>query len=120
MLCNATVRGAAREATASGRRVLRMRYGIGCPPRTLDDVAGHLKISRDRVRRLEARGLALLGRRPEVARSPLAVVSKDVFVLRVRRRIGLVRSPETGWVRESRLACASSRATRDLQSKAHA
>jgi RNA polymerase sigma factor (sigma-70 family) len=49
------------------RRVLRLRYGIGCHPGTLDDVAARLQISRDRVRRLEARGLAMLGRRPEVA-----------------------------------------------------
>jgi DNA-directed RNA polymerase sigma subunit (sigma70/sigma32) len=44
-----------------------LRYGIGCDAQTLDSVAASLGISRDRVRRLEARGLALLGRRPEVA-----------------------------------------------------
>ena len=61
------VRGALTKIPRAEREVLRMRYGIGCNARTLDDVAACLEISRDRVRRLEARGLALLGRRPEVA-----------------------------------------------------
>ena len=66
ILRDETVRGALAKLPRAERQVLRLRYGIGCPPRTLDDVAGRLQISRDRVRRLEARGLALLGRRPEV------------------------------------------------------
>jgi RNA polymerase primary sigma factor len=61
------VRGALTKLPRAERRVLRLRYGVGCHPRTLDDVAACLDISRDRVRRLEARGLAMLGRRPEVA-----------------------------------------------------
>ena len=60
------VRGALAKLPRAERSVLRLRYGVGCQPRTLDDVARRLKISRDRVRRLEARGLAMLGRRPEV------------------------------------------------------
>jgi RNA polymerase primary sigma factor len=60
------VRGALTKLPRAERHVLRLRYGIGCRPRTLDDVAERLAISRDRVRRLEARGLAMLGRRPEV------------------------------------------------------
>jgi RNA polymerase primary sigma factor len=67
MLRNEAVRGALTKLPRAERRVLRLRYGIGCHPGTLDDVAARLEISRDRVRRLEARGLALLGRRPEVA-----------------------------------------------------
>ena len=61
------VRGALTKLPREERHVLRMRFGIGCHPGTLDDVAARLEISRDRVRRLEARGLAMLGRRPEVA-----------------------------------------------------
>ena len=61
------VRGALTKLPPAERDVLRLRYGIECDPHTLDDVADCLGISRDRVRRLEARGLALMGRRPEVA-----------------------------------------------------
>ena len=67
LLRDEAVRGALAKLPRAERRVLRLRYGIGCDPRTLDDVAGCLEISRDRVRRLEARGLAMLGRRPEVS-----------------------------------------------------
>ena len=66
MRCEAVRRALAKLPRAE-RDVLSMRFGIGCHQRTLDDVASRLHISRDRVRRLEARGLALLGRRPEVA-----------------------------------------------------
>jgi RNA polymerase primary sigma factor len=66
MRCEA-VRHALAKLPGAERDVLCLRFGIGCHPRTLDDVARRLHISRDRVRRLEARGLALLGRRPEVA-----------------------------------------------------
>jgi RNA polymerase primary sigma factor len=61
------VRRALAKVPRAEREVLRLRYGIGCDARTLDSAAACLGISRDRVRRLEARGLALLGRRPEVA-----------------------------------------------------
>jgi RNA polymerase primary sigma factor len=67
LLRHQTVRGALGKLPQAERRVLHMRYGIGCHAGTLDDVAARLHISRDRVRRLEARGLAMLGRRPEVA-----------------------------------------------------
>jgi RNA polymerase primary sigma factor len=67
ILSGETVRVALAKLPGEERRVLRLRYGIGCHPGTLDDVAARLQISRDRVRRLEARGLAMLGRRPEVA-----------------------------------------------------
>ena len=43
---------------ARARRILELRYGLGGrPPRTLDEVAGELGISRQRVRTLEARTL---------------------------------------------------------------
>jgi len=61
------VRRALAKIPCAEREVLSLRYGIGCDAQTLDSVAASLGISRDRVRRLEARGLALLGRRPEVA-----------------------------------------------------
>jgi RNA polymerase primary sigma factor len=48
------------------RTVVKLRYGIGSPPSTIEQVVAVLGISRDRVRRLEARGLALLSRMPEV------------------------------------------------------
>jgi RNA polymerase primary sigma factor len=66
MRCEA-VRRALAKIPGAEREVLSLRYGIGCNAETLDCVAASLGISRDRVRRLEARGLALLGRRPEVA-----------------------------------------------------
>jgi RNA polymerase primary sigma factor len=47
------------------REVLTLRYGIGCEQATLDEVVDRLGISRDRVRRLESRGLGLLARAPE-------------------------------------------------------
>ncbi len=38
------------------RRVLEMRFGLGgTAPQTLDDVAGHFKVTRERVRQIEAR-----------------------------------------------------------------
>ena len=47
------------------REVVTLRYGIDCEPNTLDQVVRRMGISRDRVRRLESRGLALLARAPE-------------------------------------------------------
>ena len=67
ILRDEAVRVALTKLPRAERQVLRLRYGIEGDPNTLDDVAGRLEISRDRVRRLEARGLAMLGRRPEVA-----------------------------------------------------
>jgi RNA polymerase primary sigma factor len=66
ILRDEAIRDALAKLPRPERQVLRLRYGIGCQSRTLDDVAGRLEISRDRVRRLEARGLALLKCRPEV------------------------------------------------------
>lgn len=49
------------------RRILELRYGLGGrPPRTLDEVAGALGISRQRVRTLETRTLLELAARPEL------------------------------------------------------
>jgi RNA polymerase primary sigma factor len=52
---------------APEREVLTLRFGIGCQPCTLDEVVGNLGISRDRVRRIESRGLARLARSPDAA-----------------------------------------------------
>jgi RNA polymerase primary sigma factor len=49
------------------REVVKLRYGIGGQPNTIEQVVVLLGISRDRVRRLEAQGLARLGRMPEIA-----------------------------------------------------
>jgi RNA polymerase primary sigma factor len=49
------------------RRILELRYGLGGrQPRTLDEVAGELGISRQRVRTLETRTLLELAARPEL------------------------------------------------------
>ena len=61
------LRRALASLPAAERMVVAMRYGIGCEPTTLDGVVSRLGISRDRVRRLEARGLSMLKRAPEVA-----------------------------------------------------
>jgi RNA polymerase primary sigma factor len=66
MRCDA-LRQALERLPAPEREVVRLRYGIGCEPKTLDEVERDLGISRDRVRRLQARGLARLARTPEVA-----------------------------------------------------
>jgi RNA polymerase, sigma 70 subunit, RpoD len=45
--------------TSRERKILIMRYGLdGRPPRTLDDIAMELGISRERVRQIEARAMA--------------------------------------------------------------
>jgi len=51
------------------RAVLELRFGIaaGMEPRTIDQVVVQLGMSRNRVRRLEADGLARLARRREIA-----------------------------------------------------
>ncbi len=66
MRCEA-LRAALERIPLAEREVVRLRYGIGCEARTLDEVEHRLGISRDKVRRLQARGLALLARTPEVA-----------------------------------------------------
>ena len=66
MRCEA-LRAALDRLPPAEREVVRLRYGIGCEAQTLDEVERRLAISRDRVRRLQARGLALLARTPEVA-----------------------------------------------------
>jgi RNA polymerase primary sigma factor len=50
------------------RMVLELRFGIaaGNEPRTIDEVVKQLGISRNKVRRLEADGLARLGRAREI------------------------------------------------------
>jgi RNA polymerase primary sigma factor len=49
------------------RSVVKLRYGIGSQPNTIEQVVCLLGISRDRVRRLEAQGLARLAQAPEMA-----------------------------------------------------
>jgi RNA polymerase primary sigma factor len=66
MRCEA-LRQALTRLPSPEREVVRLRYGIGCQGKTLDQVVSRLGISRDRVRRLQARGLALLERTPEDA-----------------------------------------------------
>jgi RNA polymerase primary sigma factor len=61
------LRRALAALPAAEKAVVALRFGIGCEPKTLDEVGGRLGISRDRVRRLESRGIALLARAPEVA-----------------------------------------------------
>jgi RNA polymerase primary sigma factor len=63
-----TLRRALHDLPDGERRVLELRYGIAADhqPETIDQVVRHLRISRDRVRSLEKRGLALLGARQEV------------------------------------------------------
>ena len=66
MLRHEAVRGALAKLPRAERRVLRMRYGIGCHPRTLDDVAARLQdLSRPRAP-LGGPGAGAAGRRPEV------------------------------------------------------
>jgi len=63
------VRKAMAELPDDQRAVLELRFGIaaGMEPRTIDEVVAQLGISRNRVRRLEAAGLARLARRREIA-----------------------------------------------------
>jgi RNA polymerase primary sigma factor len=63
----ATLRRVVDQLPENERNVVKLRYGIGGQPNTIEQVVGLLGISRDRVRRLEAQGLARLGRMPEVA-----------------------------------------------------
>ena len=50
------------------REVLRLRFGLNgsAEPMTLEQVVSHMGISRNRVRRLEAEGLARLSVRREI------------------------------------------------------
>ena len=63
------VHKAIAELPAEQRAVLELRFGVasGTEPRTLDQVVRDLGISRNRVRRLEADGLARLARTREIA-----------------------------------------------------
>ncbi len=63
------VRKAMSELPDGQRAVLELRFGIapGMEPHTIDQVVAQLGISRNRVRRLEAEGLARLARRREIA-----------------------------------------------------
>src|SRR5262245_46381969 len=55
------------------RRVLELRYGTdGAEPRTLDEVADQLGVSRDRARKLEARALRELSTHPQLTFSRAA------------------------------------------------
>jgi RNA polymerase primary sigma factor len=49
------------------RRILELRYGLdGSEPRTMEDVASELGVSRERVRQLESKSLRELAMRPEL------------------------------------------------------
>jgi RNA polymerase primary sigma factor len=63
----ATLRRIVDQLPENERNVVKLRYGIGGQPNTIEQVVVLLGISRDRVRRLEAQGLARLGRMPEIA-----------------------------------------------------
>ena len=63
------VRRAMAELPGEQRAVLELRFGMAddLEPRTIDQVVAQLGISRNRVRRLEADGLARLARTREIA-----------------------------------------------------
>jgi RNA polymerase primary sigma factor len=62
-----SVRCALSALPARERRVLELRYGLdGRPPRTFEEVAGELGVSRARVQHLETRTLLALAQRPEL------------------------------------------------------
>jgi RNA polymerase primary sigma factor len=61
-----TLRTALAALPESEREVLKLRYGIDGDPNTIEQVVNRLGISRDRVRRLEARALARLARAPQM------------------------------------------------------
>jgi len=63
----ATLRRVVELLPKNERNVVKLRYGIGGQPNTIEQVVVLLGISRDRVRRLEAQGLARLGRMPEIS-----------------------------------------------------
>jgi RNA polymerase primary sigma factor len=61
------VRTAMSSLPAPQRTVLELRFGLaGADPRTIDEVVAQLGVSRNKVRRLEADGLARLGRAREI------------------------------------------------------
>jgi len=63
-------RRAVREALSKlpprERVVVKLRYGIGCDPNSVQEVMRRLRMSRGRVRRLESAGLARLAQTPEI------------------------------------------------------
>ena len=61
------VSGVLAAIGARPRRILELRYGLdGGDPRTLEEVAAELGISRQRVRKLETRTLLELASHPEL------------------------------------------------------
>jgi RNA polymerase primary sigma factor len=62
-----TLAGALSGLGARSRRVLELRFGIDSEPRSLDDVADELGVSRERVRRIEAAALRTLSAHPRLA-----------------------------------------------------
>ena len=63
-----TLRGALSKLPEDERRVLTLRYGLvaGSEPQPIEQITRSLGVSRNRVRRVEARGLARLAARADV------------------------------------------------------
>lgn len=63
-----TLRGALSKLPEDERRVLTLHYGLvsGSEPQPIEQITRSLGVSRNRVRRVEARGLARLAARPDV------------------------------------------------------
>ena len=63
-----TLRGALSKLPEDERRVLTLHYGLvaGSEPQPIEQITRSLGVSRNRVRRVEARGLARLAARADV------------------------------------------------------
>jgi RNA polymerase primary sigma factor len=61
-----SLRNALARLPESERAVIELRFGIDGDPNTIDQVVERLGLSRDRVRRIEARALAQLAHTPEL------------------------------------------------------
>jgi RNA polymerase sigma factor (sigma-70 family) len=63
------VREVLSRLPARSAQVLRMRFGIGCPPQKLADIGRALGVTRERARQLEARGLEDVAARLDVMKA---------------------------------------------------
>jgi RNA polymerase primary sigma factor len=73
-LASAQLRSLPGGLSEREREVLRDRFGLGRPTRTLDDIAGSLGVSGERVRQIERRALEKV-RAVALARRPLKPLS---------------------------------------------